>query len=296
MDNNADIEVNIAYNTLPSSMIYEEKNFKTNFYVYGPKDKDREIKFVGIMIINHQDLNSRFGCAFSYIKNSNKDFDVNNPNYLKNSVFDRVKNKGIDYDRLSYFEDNKRLSVKKDKKKKRKSKDGEEVDKEEERRQAIFYEILEKRRKNNDKILRNKRSVANPDYIKKKNDDFYKRYNSEMRKIRKVKNNRDKILKDKIEEIRSRKTRNEVCKEKREIMILNLMEIFVRKSTQTAFIRILKVIGVFFMIRRRFRELKRRKKAVKILMIIGSLTANFIVPIRRFKKSSEIGCLERSKL
>lgn len=274
MDNNANIEVNISYNSIPSSIKYEEKNFKNNFYVYGPKDKS-EVKFVGLMIISHKQMSSRFGCAFSYIKNSNKDFDVNDPKHLKNQTFDRVKVKGVDYEGLTHFPE-----TEEDKKKRR-------------RKMFIDPEELKKKR---DIIIRNKKEVLDPKYAEIKNKEFYVKFNLEMIRIKKAKAKKDKLMREKIEEIRTRKTRHEICKEKRENMIFNLMEVLLEKSNQTAFMRLIKVIGVIQNIKQIYLNEKRRRKAVRILMIIGSLTAKFIIPLRRFKKSSDQGCLERSKM
>lgn len=78
-------------------------------------------------------------------------------------------------------------------------------------------------------------------------------------------------------------------------MIFNLMEVLLEKSNQTAFMRLIKVIGVIQNIKQIYLNEKRRRKAVRILMIIGSLTAKFIIPLRRFKNPRIKGALKDQK-
>lgn len=273
----AKIEVNVSFNSIPTSFKYEKKYFKNNFYVNGPND-GRVVKFVGLMVISDQILGTNFGCAFSYVKNTNKNFDVNNPEHLKDKTFESVKTKGINYSSILDFSD---------------------MDRGKKRKKKKFDKLIQKiqnRRRDLDIVKKNKMVVQESDYVEKKNKDFYEKFSKEMGRVKKAKEKKEKLLREKIEEIKSRKTRHEIAKEKREIMIMTLLQILVDKAKQTAYTRLFKVVEVFMQINQKFLDLKRQKKSVRTLMIIASLTAKFIVPLRRFKKSSIQGSLERTKM
>lgn len=275
---NPEMEVNISYDSIPTRVAYDQKKFKNDFYIFGPEDKDQRkyVKFVGIMIISYKKMHTRFGCVFNYEKkNKKRVLDK------KKNVMAKNSRRSFDFSKLVDFPTiDKRvpLSVF-----------------EFPGNQRILLEILKRRGRKRDIVRKNRRAVKDPEYVSNKSKKFYLKFNKEMNRIVKAKEKKESLLRDRIIEIRTRKSRNQICKEKREALVVSLMELLVTKSRQTAYVRLVEVVKMFVLIRKRFLYVKRVKKEMKNRRIWFNIRV-FCRRLLKYKKSNEIGMFEKTKM
>ena len=265
MDKNAEIEIMFGYNSMPTSRDYHEKSYKYNTYIKG-SEKYPDIEYVGVMLITHRFLNTKIGCAFN-LERQRKRNVYHVPSY-KNKTREMVMTKGVNYDDIIAFKDTKYT------KKIRKM------------MQNKFHR----------RVIDNIREISSPDYNERRAKGIKDNYDNEMQKIENAKQRRDELWQKRLEYLKTRKTRNQIVREKQERLMEVSLKFFVDYSALWAWMKLLKYYAVMMELKRAWIRVKQRKIMGEKMLWVGSIFAKFWVPLKRFKKTNRIGCLERSHL
>lgn len=270
--------VYLDFNKIPSIKEHFMRRQRKEFFVEIDEKKLEKVKgklrYIGFLFISKGgSTDSYIGCAFKGFKKFNK--NARQLRARKKEVMKRYKQNvlkyGIDY---SYFLEDE------EKKKKKNRKNLKDIG-------------LEKVKKNK-KVFVEK--FSSPDeYNRKKIMKYKDGVRKEMEKISIVNKRKKYIYEEKMHELRNRKSRNQLCKEKKLLKIAGLLEDSVKRCHQEIWLKFIFSVMLIKKFKNGIKEyrvkVERRKRMEKINMIM----LKFILPLKRAKKPKRDGDLMRVK-
>lgn len=242
------------------------------------KVKDK-IKYIGFLFISKGgSTNSYVGCAFKGLKKFNKGPKEVRKRYkeIEQRLSSNVLKHGIDYE---YF-----LEEKKKKKKKNKAKLIEPLRtrSKQQRKRNVNKFMVQKfstpREYNRRKILKIKESVKR---------------DSERRYI--VNQKKEELYEGKMKALRNRKSRNQICKEKKFERITNNLQGMKKKCDQLIWVKFIKTILLIDKFKTGIAVYRYKVEKRKKMERVSFIMFKFIRPMKKAKKSKMEGDIMRVK-
>jgi hypothetical protein len=146
------------------------------------------------------------------------------------------------------------------------------------------------------KMEENIRSVSAKGYARERRRKMRTGFLKERGKVATANLKRRERLREKMEFLRKRKSRNQLCREKREREFKEALEGMANFGLWAVWGRFMTLYLVMIQVKKHMDVTTRIKKSRKSIVRLGAIVSNFLIPLKRGKKSSEIGCFMRTKM
>ena len=262
----ASIRVLVSYNRLPSSASFD-LSFNSPSFQVPAQSSSTFTASLGLMIIALTSLEAKIGCTFSRTENGNMpQFPV--PRFKQRVGMSHIIAKGIDYDRLLDMRD---IKI---------SKKGREK----------FWG------RSRQLVLKNVLEVTQRGYPEQRRQIRIQSFQREKQKIKKAKIKRKELARSRMDDLLSRKSRNEVCRLRRLEEAKMFAEGLILLQVVEHWAKFLRIYSTVTFLREEVRRRARAWESAKRITTIGVVFRKFWIPLKRGKRSAEAGALLRSSV
>lgn len=266
----ANLTIMVSYDSIPSSNYHHEKYFTNKFYLAGGLNPDN-VTYVAIMIVSHSSINTRIGCCFKGIK---QEFDpfrrkIKSPSFNYPTKH-RVIRDGIDYDSFM----NIKLDISPG-------------------RISSWDEVPQTIVRRNVKDVR---SLKVGEWNKRKYGNMMQKLLEKRVRTAEINMRRNEKERGRVYMLRNQKSRNERCRERRELRTRIALEYFHQFALHTSWVHFVKKVMVIQEIWNMLQDKKRIISSLKKCDFLSKFFGKYYPLLKKGKKSAIMGGLKRSNM